>query len=311
MNIPTTTNGSPAPASAAAPIIPNGVVAVAAATDADKAACGRIVMWSLHGDMTVAALTLALEASGSKAIAPEAPSALVALHRAVDAVAKALGRLEVHHVARGEWAVVGKPEEQTDADGAQRKLVYGIECTAKLVRPEGGGEEYLEIAGKGEAEIRSAYEVAKSVLAPSDIGTWLTEKAAKLGAIPLRDRGGVYFVPQPQVWKWELIVRALKRCSKHGVHNIPAMRSQDAVEAIMSALTADTQAACDKIASDLSDGELGSKALANREKITRELLDRVSQYEALLGNKLDALRGAIAETQSAVATAALATSADS
>ena len=148
------------------------------------------------------------------------------------------------------------------------------------------------------------------MLAPSDIGTWLTEKAAKLGAIPLRDRGGVYFVPQPQVWKWELIVRALKRCSKHGVHNIPAMRSQDAVEAIMSALTADTQAACDRIASDISDGELGSKALANR-GVTRELLERVSQYEALLGNKLDALRGAIAETQSAVATAALATSADS
>ena len=303
MNTPTTT---PANGSAPAPLIPGGVVAVAAPTEADKAACGRIVMWSMQGDITVDSLTKALEATGSKAIAPEAPSALVALHRAVDAVAKALGRLEVHHVGRGEWAIVGKPEEK---DGVQRQLVYPIDCTAKLIRPEGGGEEYLEITGRGEDQIRAAYEVAKGVLAPSDIGTWLTEKAAKLGAIALRDRGGVYFLPQPQVWKWDLIARALKICSKHSVHAIPAMRSQDAVEAIMSALTADTQSACDKIAADIGDGTLGSKALANRQKVAAELLDRVTQYESLLGGKLDELRAAIADTQSAVATAALAAAA--
>lgn len=280
-----------------------GIIAVSAATELEKAACGRIVMWSLQGDMTVSALGAALEAAGSKAIPPEPPSALVALHRAVDAVARALGRLEVHHVSRGEWAIVGKPVEHT---GVQRELVYPIDCTAKLVRPEGGGEEYLEITGRGEDQIRAAYEVAKGVLAPSDIGTWLTDKAAKLGAIPLRDRGGVYFVPQPQVWKWERIVKAIKACSKHGVYALPAMKSQDAVEAILSALTADTQAACDKIADDIADGTLGTKALANREKSTAELLDRVSQYETLLGSKLDALRTAIAETQAAVATAAFA-----
>jgi hypothetical protein len=277
------------------------VIAVDAASEMDKRACGRIVMWTMNGDVTVDALTRALASVESKALAPEPPSALVALHRAVDAVAKALGRLEVHHVSRGEWAIVGKPTEQ---DGVQRQLVYPIDCTAKLVRE--GDTERLEISGKGEDQIRAAYEVAKGVLASSDIGTWLCEKLTKLGAVALRDRGGVYFIPRPQVWKWDLIVKALRACSKHTVHGIPAMRSQDAIDAILSALAADTRTECDKIAADIGDGTLGAKALANREKTTGELLGRLDAYNEILGGRLDELRAAIEETRAAVATAALA-----
>ncbi len=283
------------------------VIAIDAQDEINQRACGRITMWSLGGDVTVGALTEALKRAGSAALPPDEPSALVALHRAVEGVAKTLGHLDVHHLGRGEWAIVGSASERQaeSADASvQRQLVYSIECTAKVVRE--GDSERLEIQGRGEEQIRAAYNAAKTCLAPSDIGTWLTEKAAKLDAVALRDRGGVYFVPKPTVHKWEHIIAALKACSRHAVHVIPAMRSADAVEAILAAVTDDTRTACGRIVADIGDGTLGTKALGNREKVTAELLDRVERYEELLGARLDALRSVLDETRAAVATAKLA-----
>jgi hypothetical protein len=283
--------------------IKSQIVAIDVKDELASRACGRITMWSLQGDVTRDALAKALEAAGSAAIPPDEPSDLVALHRAVEEVARALGHLDYHRVARGEWAIVGMPHEATSPNGG-KQLVYGIECRAKLVREN--DTERLEIAGRGEDQIRAAFEVAKGILAPSDIGTWLCEKLSKLDAVPMRDRGGVYFVPQPLVHKWEHIIAALKACSKHHIHTIPAMRTADAIDAVLAAVTSDTQAACEKIAEEINDNKVGPRALENRRKLTAELLERVQRYEALVGRKLEDLRNVIGETEAAVATAALA-----
>lgn len=301
-------NTTSVPANDPTPIVrPNvSVIAVAATDEVEKRACGRITMWSLSGDVTVDALAAALKANGSKAIPPEAPSGLVALHRAVDAVAKSLGRLDVHHKGRGEWAIVSKP---TEADVLGKPtLLYAIECNAKIVRE--GDTEHLEISGQGEEQIRAAYNVAKGVLAPSDIGTWLCDKLVRLGGIALRDSGGVYFLPKQSTPTWDRLRAGLTACSKHRVHTIPAMRSEDAIDAILSAVVADTQAACAKIASDIADGDLGDRGLKNREKLTAELVERLAMYENLLGKRLDGLRAAIDETNMAIATAKLAAASD-
>lgn len=277
--------------------------------EVDKRACGRITMWSLNGDITVESLTAALKNAGSVAIPPEEPSALVALNRAVQAGAKSLGHLDVHHKGRGEWVIVGKGVETADAEG-KKSLSYPISCTAKVTRDPQTSVETLEINGEGADKIRGAYEIAKHTLAPADIGTWLCEKLTALKAIPLRDRGGIYFVPQPVVVKWQKIQSALTACSAHHVHTIPALKSKEAIQAILSALTSDTRAACGKIAGDVAAGELGNKALDKRQREVDELLDRVAAYEGIVGQSLGELRDAIDETKRAIAVAVLAASAE-
>jgi hypothetical protein len=290
----------------------------------DKNACGRITMWSLNGDVTVEALAKALKDAGSPAIPPEAPTAIVALHRAVDVVAKA-SKAKTHQIRRGHWAIVNKGAVVTSEDEApadpvdpnaptlpappdsrpgDRKLVYNVEAIARV---EG---DNLVVEGEGEALIRAAFDAAKATLAPTDVGNWLCDKLTALGAVPLRDRGGVYFIPRDVVQKWEKIVVALKACSGHVVHKIPALRSADAVEAILAAVTADTRAACDKITGEIADGSVGKRALASREEQTAELLARVERYERLLGQRLDDLRGVMAETGKAIAVAILAADSD-
>jgi hypothetical protein len=273
-----------------------------------KHAAGRIVFWTNSGDVTVDAFSKALIEAGSFAVAPDAPSALVALHRAVENVAKTLGHLDVHHKGRGEWAIVSNPREVDDLQTG-KALVYAVRVSAKVVYT---GDDKNRVAsievseGEGAQLIRDAFDAAKGLLAPSDIGSWLCEKLTKLDAVPLRGSGGVYFLPHPSVVKCEKITSAIKASTRHTVSAIPAMRTADAIDAILQAVTADTQATCDKIAADVADGSLGAKALASREKVAAELLERSERYEGILGKRLDALRDAIGLTRAAVATALLA-----
>ena len=265
----------------------------------DKRSCGRITFWDLSGDVDLNALVAAL---GDAVKAPENPTPKVSLHRAVDECARRHD-LEVRHRGTGMWDIVGEPVEDS------RQLVYPIETSARLMtEADGIGEEVgVSAVGQYSSEVFADYSKARGVLATTDIGNWLCDTLTKLGGVPLRDRGGVYFVPQDRVASWERVTTALQTCSLHRVHRVPAMRSQDAVEAILAAVTADTKKACDTIVGEIGDGSIGKRALETREEKTAELLERLDRYEGLLGTRLDELRAAIEKTRGAVAMARMMT----
>lgn len=274
----------------------SNTAAIIAIDDAEinKRSCGRITMWDLSGDVDLGRLAAAL---GDVVAHPDEPSPKVALHRAVDDVAR-LNRLEVRNRGAGEWVIVDEPEQDGD------RLIYPVACSAHLANDT----EVVVRGPRASLDVQGAYDRARASLATTDVGNWLCDTLTKLGGIGLRDRGGVYFVPQDRVDIWERVVAALKTCSSHRVHTIPAMRSQDAVEAILTALTADTKAACDAMVEDIGSSTLGKRALETRENQTADLLARVDRYEGLLGTQLDELRDAIDKTRQAVAVARMMTS---
>ena len=261
---------------------------------------GSIIFWSLSREpVSLPALVSALSVAGSSATPPEQPSDIVALHRAALATSKVL-KLELHGRERGRWALVGKPSMEDDPEdpGASR-LAYPVEAEAELL----DGALVLKGDDRFRDLLRAEYSLARDQIASQDIGAWLCRKLSALSAVSLRPSGGFYFLPRPEVEKWEKLSGALKACSRHSVFAIPAMRSSDAVDAILQALTSDTQQACDKIAGEI--GAVGKRALESRQLETANLLERTMKYESLLGTRLDSLRKAIEETRGAVATAML------
>lgn len=268
--------------------------------DLNEKACGRIVFWTLSGDVSQPGLTKALDSEQSTASAPDEPSATVALHRAVDSVAR-FAKADAHHTARGAWAIVNRPTKRVDnvEDDAPltKELVYPIRCEATLV----GGTVFAN--GEGAEKIREAFDTAKKVLAPTDIGNWLCDRLEAFGAVPLRQRGGVYFVPRDVCPEWEKVTRALAKTSAHAVHSVPAMRSDEAVDAILAAITADTQAQCDAINAEVQDGLKQRRALDSREKKMETLLARLGQYEGILGTRLEALRDTIDNVKGSITAA--------
>jgi hypothetical protein len=260
----------------------------------DANSVGRIVFWTMSGSVRHERLVDALSEAGSAFKAPEEPSNVVALHRAVNEVARVSGG-EAHQRKRGSWAIVGKVREETG------ELRYPIHVTASI---EG------DTVVTDSQQVRDAFDVARYQIAPQDISNWLCRCLDKLGAVSLRDSGGFYFVPNDKTADWAKVTTALKSASSHTIHSVPAMRSAEAVDAILGAITSATQAACDKISTDLQGDGLGRRALETRQRETAEILERVSRYEELLGLKLDALREATANVRAGVATAMLALAGD-
>lgn len=289
------------------------IIALDQDDEINKKACGRIVYWSLSGTVGHEALTKALKEQRSGAIPPEPPSALVALHRAVEAVARGSSeKADVHRRARGEWSIVGKGQvvdalvatareangQPAETEEERKLLAYEIKVTARL-----NGEE-LVVEGEGAAQIAAAYVEAKKWLSAGDIGSWLARKVEALGGVALRPSGGFYFIPKDRVESWSRIARAIAAASSSRVHGIPSMRSSEAVDAILSAVAEDTRAACEKIASEVPTA--GLRALENRKEEVDALLQRVKQYEELLNVRLDDIKTAVDDTRNAVAYAALA-----
>jgi len=268
--------------------------------DFAKNAAGLTVFWTLSGDVTLQTLADALTNVGSSATPPEEPSAVVALHRACDVVAK-LYKLKVMPVRRGEYVLTSPPTVEVGADGG-KTLKHAVHVTAKIEH----GAPVVE--GEGVEQIRAAFQAARATLAPADIGTWLCDKLRALKAIPLRDRGGVYFVPADLRVKWQKVATALGTCSAHKIHTLPTMKSADAIDAILAALTQDTRSTIDDIDEEIRGAALGTRALAGREKLARELRERVAHYETLLGVKLGELRASLDEVDGAIAAAVMTAS---
>ena len=255
---------------------------------------GAICFWTMSGTIRHERLVDALSEAGSAFKAPDEPSNVVALHRAVNEVARVTGG-EAHQRKRGSWAIVGKVRE------AENELRYPVQITASL---EG------DTIVTDSQQVRDAFDVARYQIAPQDISSWLCKCLDKLGAVSLRDSGGFYFVPNDKTADWARVTTAIKHASSHTIHSVPAMRSAEAVDAILGAITSATQAACDKISTDIQGEGLGRRALETRQRETAEILARVEKYEELLGLKLDALREATANVRAGVATAMLALAGD-
>ena len=255
---------------------------------------GAIVFWTMSGTVRHERLVRELTFADAQFKAPDEPSNVVALHRAVNEVARVTGG-EAHQRKRGSWAIVGKVRE------AENELRYPVQITASL---EG------DAIVTDSQQVRDAFDVARYQIAPQDISSWLCRVLDKLGAVSLRDSGGFYFVPNDKTADWARVTTAIKHASSHTIHSVPAMRSAEAVDAILGAITSATQAACDKISTDIQGEGLGRRALETRQRETAEILARVEKYEELLGLKLDALREATANVRAGVATAMLALAGD-
>jgi hypothetical protein len=259
-------------------------------------AMGQIVYWSLSGPARADAIADALKLAASPASPPEAPSATVVLHRAVESVARQFGG-EAHAEKRGAYAIVGRATRKSSDTGPD-VLEYPVRISAQLL-PDGTPEVFGDELGR----VLQAFQAGRYALSPQDVSGWLCRKLANLGAVALRESGGFYFVPADVVAKWEKVVSAIHAATSHRIQAIPAMRSSDAVSAVLAAVKADISDACVKLNEAATSGELGPRALESREREAVAVLGKVERYEGLLGLNLEELRQAAQEARKSIAAA--------
>jgi hypothetical protein len=268
-----------------------GVVAVV-----DQQATGAIVWWRLTGDVDVDVFQKAwLDAGLMKELLPEPPTPNTALGRAMREMSE---RRRLVRSLKGNkgWGVVNETATDTTLD-YQMQIKASIEDGKLKVEPAGHNLS---------DEVKLKYATYCNSYTITDTSALLCSTVKALKAVPLRDTGGVYFVPRDQIPELRKVVTAIKSVSDHRVFEVPALRSDEAIEAILSALIAEADSETSAMETEFDTTELGGRALRTRAGKAEALLAKVKEYETLLGKNLSAVTERVVGLKDALVTAALA-----
>lgn len=260
---------------------------------------GRVVYWSIHGDINLAILT----ANVGNLLAPEMLPPKRGPQQVFTAAVKSMEerRLLARPLANRAGIAIVREEEgdQTNA--------YHTLCTAHLHTCPVGvvSVETTPHDHPLREEIQRRFDSQMNLLPSSKVGAWLVTVAEEAcDGVSLRPSGGFYFIPRHAVGVWKAVSDALRPLGVE-TFQIPAVTSEDAVRAVSAAVTREAQVLLDEVGAALEAGTLGARALTNREGDLKIIESKMKLYENLLGVSLDGVRDKLEDVQANLAAAAL------
>lgn len=261
---------------------------------ADEA--GAVVYWSLSGDTSMDELEKVWNAANlDTKLLPDTPTPERALRRALNEQRQQRRLVRPH---KGGWALV---DETADDKLEYKQLLHAsinkighLEITDTLLE-----------AQELEDNITVAFEHHQEQLSQSDISVWLVVMAAKCQAVALRERGGIYFIPHASIGYWRTMTEVLGDVSEHTCFEIPALKTDQAVDAILAAVMREAQDAVDDIGREMGARELQKRALRSREDKCTAMLAKLDSYEALLGKSLDTMATKVEDLKISIGAALL------
>lgn len=249
----------------------------------ESGSAGVITYWRLKGPVNHSTFVRDwVSALGAKEDAPEAISVDAAVNRAVKSMRKS-GRLISK--SADTWVIA--------VDGVTRdeEIVHSITC-----RVDSNGGSWINVRPYDHPwapELRAIYARFLDELQTTDFSSWLVGRAEKCDAVSLRDTGGFYFIPPADVWSWRHLVNFVNNHTQHRIYEIPAVSSEQAVSAVVDAISEETRMFAQNLEEELSKGNLGERALESWKFRAEQTLAKVGRYEVLLGAKLDELRSRV------------------
>lgn len=262
-----------------------------------KDALGAIVYWSLSGDTDLDKLTKGWIRNGlDEKWLPSPTSGRVAMQRACNDAKDT--KIFPRRTKDGRWIMVRQIERDNEISFETLCSVFLDGKDLRVYRSQ-STTNCTSIVNK---VIQNFHEHLGRVTS-SDVGTWLVNLASdRCGCTPLRPRGGIYFVPRNKTALWRRVCKALRYCSDHMIYELAAMRSEEAVEAILAAIRREVHSTIQNVQDELrdEDKELGARALQSRKKLCSDLLKKVEHYAELLDTNLDELEGGVENLQSRV-----------
>jgi len=273
----------------------------------DPSLAGGITYWRLAGGVDGARLRAAWEERGlAPELLPTLPSPETALTRAVK---RQEGRrngatILARQLPEGRGWVL-KHERPTDA---KDDLTYTTEARVwvdKLGRFDTDRPDSDTAKAVGAEYPRQLQE-----LSASDVSSLLVRMASYVRAVSLREAGGVYFVPRGTLPLWRSIVQALRAASTHLVFEIPAMRGEECVAAVLDALTQECDEEVRRMEKELTEatakGSLTKRGIATREAHLDALRAKVEGYCTLLGARQEELVGKLESVRASLSTGRIA-----
>lgn len=251
---------------------------------------GALVWWSLSKDVDLVDLREALEVQ-------ELPLDWLPAAPKLETVAQRAGQSRITNKrqllrplsVRGSYDFV---DEQVIGTGQDEQLRHIPRVRVRVIENE-GDLKTIDVTPMTTADVELAREIAAAVssfreaLVPSDMSVWLVWLLeTRVRAVSLRDRGGFYFVPAGEpLALWRRIVKAVHASSFHRCSLIPALRSADAVEAILLAVRREAEKVLNDLETYLA-GDVSTRGLNAHERDIQAIQSKMAMYAKLLNASL-------------------------
>jgi hypothetical protein len=263
---------------------------------------GAVTFWTLTESNDHEVLYRGLTGLGLEEYAPEERTELSALK---DALTKVCGGPSTIVERLGEGYEVSDKTERTASDGTPT-----LETSRRVyVSPIRGGngvgaglEFHPSYAADGPA-IHASYTASRNNVPSHAVGRALVKILDAAGATPLRDTGGLYWIPEAKLPLFEQVGAVIRSASLAGgavvngafggratVYLIRTAMDEDCVEAVADSLEREVRAEVIRINAEIAAGNLGKRALDGRQTESNKLAAKIAHYEEILGRSLDVLK---------------------
>ena len=157
--------------------------------------------------------------------------------------------------------------------------------------------------------IRADFEKYLGVVPHRAVTASLVKLVGEFGGVSLRDRGGIYWIPEEKAQAWADAARVFESASVLGstsVYEFNIVHDDKSIRGVVDALISEIEGEVSDIQSAISAGTLGARALESRQTKAVEMAERIETFEKTFSVSLATLRASVDSAKSAAVTATLA-----
>lgn len=191
--------------------------------------------------------------------------------------------------------------------GIGKALDHAIRIVAKWPMTGTASVQNMQINGPwGESQkIIDAIDKQLDVLPHNKVSSGLVAVVRALGGVPLKPAGGVYWLPPRALAAWHAVGHAVEAAGPGNLVQTMSVLLDDAgIRAAVEAIRTDIGTEIAALQEQAALGGDNKRSVRVRQEKAERLLDRVKDYEQILGVALTELRDGIDATQVVIVTAA-------
>lgn len=151
--------------------------------------------------------------------------------------------------------------------------------------------------------IRALFEEHKGMLTAAGVGTMLVSVLGKLGAVTMREQGGIYWLPIANLPVWRELAKLLEG-TPNKLFDMVTGIDAGTVRAVSHFIHEEVEKAVAVLTDDVTRNLQTEEAIERRLVVAHSLHDRVKLYENLLGETMQDLHQAVNSCEQAAGAAA-------
>lgn len=160
-------------------------------------------------------------------------------------------------------------------------------------------------------DIEESVKRFRQIVKPAQVAACLVQVINHLYGTPLRSHGGIYWMPDKALGVWDQVRAAVHESAVRGrayVYKVTHSFDNDSLRAVRDAITAEATREAEEIMRDVDSGKLGERALRARAKEAERLIEKVKDYENILGQSLSVVRSIVEDVEIAATAAKITAS---